>query len=149
MNRPFLDTLGAASTRRRPSGTDLPAKPTRSIRPRDAIPIPMTSKPAFVTGDALHILKQLPAASIDCVMTSPPYWGKREYENGGIGLEKDYRDFIRNLLLVFGELQRVLKPAGSFWLNIGDSYKGKHLLGIPWRVALELFSPTGLIDFRG
>ena len=53
-------------------------------------------------------------------MTSPPYWGKREYANRGIGLEGDYRDFIRNLTAICAEVKRVLKPEGSFWLNIGD-----------------------------
>lgn len=71
-------------------------------------------------------------------MTSPPYWGKREYHNGGIGLERDYTDFIGNLLDVFAEVKRVLKEPGSFWLNIGDSYSDKRLLGIPWRLAITM-----------
>jgi len=78
-------------------------------------------------------------------MTSPPYWGKREYEGGGIGLEADYRDFIVNVCSVFGEVRRVLKPTGSFWLNIGDSYRNKNLLGIPWRVAFVLTDVQGWI----
>jgi site-specific DNA-methyltransferase (adenine-specific) len=96
-------------------------------------------------GDALEVLGEFPDSSIDCAMTSPPYWGKREYENGGIGLEKDYRDFVKDLSLIFGELKRVLKNEGSFWLNIGDSYKSKKLLGIPWRVAFELTDNQGWI----
>lgn len=91
------------------------------------------------------MLKELPESSIDFVMTSPPYWGKREYENGGIGLEKDFRDYIRRLAEIFLELKRVLKPTGSFWLNIGDSYRHKNLLGIPWRVAFELIDNQGWI----
>jgi site-specific DNA-methyltransferase (adenine-specific) len=78
-------------------------------------------------------------------MTSPPYWGKREYHNGGIGLERDYRDFINNLTAVFAEVKRVLKPTGSFWLNIGDSYADKRLLGIPWRLAIKLIDEQGWI----
>ncbi len=76
-------------------------------------------------------------------MTSPPYWGKREYDSGGIGLEDDYRDYIKNLAAIFLELKRVLKPQGSFWLNLGDTYDGKSLVGIPWRVALELTDKQG------
>jgi site-specific DNA-methyltransferase (adenine-specific) len=76
-------------------------------------------------------------------MTSPPYWGKREYARGGIGLERDYRAFVRHLAAVFLEVRRVLKPAGSLWLNIGDSYANKALLGIPWRLALELIDMQG------
>ena len=91
------------------------------------------------------VLKELPAESIDCAMTSPPYWGKREYENGGLGLEADYRDYLHGLVAICGELKRVLKPQGSFWLNIGDSYENKGLVGIPWRVAFELTDKQGWV----
>jgi site-specific DNA-methyltransferase (adenine-specific) len=94
--------------------------------------------PLLLEGDARGVLAALPEASVDCVMTSPPYWGKREYAQGGIGLESDPRDYVRNLAAVFLELKRVLKPQGSLWLNIGDSYAHKGLVGIPWRLALEL-----------
>ncbi|WP_232280577.1 DNA-methyltransferase [Chloroflexus aggregans] len=101
--------------------------------------------PLLLLGDALFVLKELPDSSVDCVMTSPPYWGKREYENGGIGLERDYRDYVRHVAEIFLELKRVLKSTGSFWLNIGDSYHRKNLLGIPWRVAFELTDHQGWI----
>jgi site-specific DNA-methyltransferase (adenine-specific) len=78
-------------------------------------------------------------------MTSPPYWGKREYHNGGIGLEREYADFIGHLLDVFGQVKRVLKESGSFWLNIGDSYSDKRLLGIPWRLAIGMMDEQGWI----
>lgn len=100
-------------------------------------------QPLLLAGDALSVLKALPSDSIDCAMTSPPYWGKREYENGGIGLEPDYRDFVKDLCAVFYELKRVLKPTGSFWLNIGDTYSDKGLVGVPWRVAFELTDNQG------
>lgn len=94
--------------------------------------------PLFICGDSLSILQKLPDQSIDFAMTSPPYWGKRKYAEEGIGLESDYREYVKNICTVFWELKRVLKDTGSFWLNIGDSYKNKHLLGIPWRIAFEL-----------
>ena len=99
--------------------------------------------PLFVVGDATHVLHQFPSDTFDCCMTSPPYWGKREYSHGGIGLEDTYLDFIRNLSAVCAEIKRVLKPTGSFWLNIGDSYARKRLVGIPWRVAIELTDQQG------
>nr|WP_211234532.1 site-specific DNA-methyltransferase [Solimonas soli] len=102
-----------------------------------------TIRPLLLNGDALAVLKCLPDESIDFAMTSPPYWGKREYENGGIGLESDYRDFVKDLAAIFLELKRVLKSTGSFWLNIGDTYNGKGLVGIPWRVAFELTDVQG------
>lgn len=94
--------------------------------------------PLFLDGDSLDILKSFPDESVDCCITSPPYWGKRQYENGGIGLEKKYTEYVDNLLAIISEVRRVLKPSGAFWLNIGDSYKNKNLLGIPWRVALRM-----------
>jgi len=99
--------------------------------------------PLFVVGDARAVLEQFPSDTFDCCMTSPPYWGKREYASGGIGLEPDYRDFIRNLSVVCAEVKRVLKPTGSFWLNVGDTYARKNLVGIPWRVAIELTDRQG------
>lgn len=101
--------------------------------------------PLLLNGDAMSLLQLLPNNSIDFVMTSPPYWGKREYENGGIGLEEDYHDFVKQLVAIFAELKRVLKPEGSFWLNLGDSYSGKGLVGIPWRVAFDLIDNQGWI----
>jgi site-specific DNA-methyltransferase (adenine-specific) len=100
-------------------------------------------QPLLLAGDALAVLQALPNECIDFAMTSPPYWGKREYENGGIGLEPDYHDFVRHLAEVFCELKRILKPTGSFWLNIGDTYSDKALLGIPWRLAFELTDKQG------
>lgn len=95
-------------------------------------------EPMFYTGDALEILKQFPKNCIDCCITSPPYWNKRQYRNGGIGLETNYNDYINNLICIFMEVYRVLKPTGSFWLNLGDTYYQKSLLNIPWRVAIAL-----------
>jgi len=102
-------------------------------------------RPLLLLGDARTVLDQLPTSSIDFAMTSPPYWGKREYEGGGIGLENDYQEFIRHLSDIFLSLKRVLKPEGSFWLNIGDTYQDKGLAGIPWRVAIELTDRQGWI----
>ena len=104
-----------------------------------------STAPLFLQGDALTVLKHIPDGSIDCAMTSPPYWGKREYESGGIGLERHHGEFVRNLSAICLELKRVLKPEGSFWLNIGDSYENKSLLGIPWRVAFQLTDNQGWI----
>lgn len=99
--------------------------------------------PLLVNGDSLAVLASMPANSIDVAMTSPPYWGKREYESGGIGLEPTHKQYVKALCAVFAELKRVLKPTGSFWLNIGDTYEGKSLAGVPWRVAFELTDNQG------
>lgn len=99
----------------------------------------------FIADDSLEVLKTIPNNTIDCIMTSPPYWGQRCYENGGIGLEEKPEKFIDNLLAITSELYRVLKKTGSFWLNIGDTYKNKSLQGIPWRVAIRMMDEQGWI----
>jgi DNA modification methylase len=125
-----------------------PSVPIVSSSYRDAFVNYARSKslsPLLLQGDALMVLKGIPADSIDCAITSPPYWGKREYESGGIGLESDYRDFVKDLAAIFAELKRVLRPTGSFWLNLGDTYEHKGLVGIPWRVVFELTDNQGWI----
>jgi site-specific DNA-methyltransferase (adenine-specific) len=92
----------------------------------------------IICGEALEVLKSLPAGSVDMCMTSPPYWGHREYDTTGIGLEETHAEYVINLCRILDEVKRVLKPCGSLWLNIGDSYEAKHLVGVPWRVALHL-----------
>ena len=77
------------------------------------------------TGDCLKFMKRLPDSCIDFCMTSPPYWSLRDYGvKGQIGLEKNPEGYIEQLVLVFRELKRVLKDAGSFYLNLGDTYIG-------------------------
>ncbi|MDT4955068.1 MAG: hypothetical protein QOJ02_3206 [Acidobacteriota bacterium] len=74
-------------------------------------------------GDAERILKLLPKASIDCIVTSPPYYGQRDYRvRNQIGLEKHPQQYIDRLVAVFRAARRVLKPTGSLWVNLGDTY---------------------------
>jgi DNA modification methylase len=102
-------------------------------------------RPLLLRGEAEQVLAGLPEGCIDCCMTSPPYWGKREYAGGGIGLEPEYADYLSALLRVLRQVHRVLKPTGSLWLNLGDSYLEKNLLGIPWRVAIALTEQQGWV----
>ncbi|MDR1314075.1 MAG: site-specific DNA-methyltransferase [Deltaproteobacteria bacterium] len=122
----------------------------------------------IIEGDSALVLRKLPSDSVQCVVTSPPYWGLRDYGIGGqIGLERKLDQFIGDLCAVFVEVKRVLAPDGVLWLNIGDGYtsgnrgyrapdkknraramnvrpetpeglKPKDLLGIPWRLAFAL-----------
>lgn len=101
--------------------------------------------PLLLCGDARVVLKDIPDGSVDLAMTSPPYWGKREYENGGIGLEDHYRRYVQDLCAIMAEVKRVLKPEGSLWLNVGDTYENKGLVGVPWRVAFELTDRYGWV----
>lgn len=79
----------------------------------------------IICGDARKVLKKIPPESIDCVVTSPPYWSLRDYEVAGqIGLEKDFTEYLERLYAVFDEVRRVLKPEGTCWIVIGDTYGG-------------------------
>ena len=74
-------------------------------------------------GNSLDLLKQLDDESIHCCVTSPPYFGLRNYGvDGQIGLENSLQEYITSLVEVFAEVHRVLRDDGTFWLNIGDSY---------------------------
>lgn len=103
------------------------------------------SQTALVVGDALAALSDIPSGSVDMVMTSPPYWSQRQYDGGGIGLEDSPDQYLAALLEVFAEVQRVLASTGSFWLNVGDTYVKKSLLGIPWRLAIAMLDQQGWI----
>jgi site-specific DNA-methyltransferase (cytosine-N4-specific) len=123
------------------------------------------SSSALYVGDAREVLAELPAGSADCIVTSPPYWRKRDYRVlGQYGHEPDPAAYVETLRATFREARRVLADDGTCWLNLGDSYSagggtahGKHaylgqhltthrvsgmpaknLLGMPWRVAFAL-----------
>lgn len=118
-------------------------------------------------GDAMTILKTLPDQSVHCCVTSPPYWGLRDYGvDGQIGLEATPDEYVVKMVAIFREVRRVLRDDGTLWLNLGDTYaaarsyqvvdnkhkdvgnkighsapigfKQKDLIGIPWRVAFAL-----------
>src|SRR5690349_16507257 len=78
---------------------------------------------ALYQGDASAILKALRKNSVDCIVTSPPYYGQRDYGVADqIGLESRPSQYVSRLVEVFRAAKRVLKPAGSLWVNIGDTY---------------------------
>ncbi len=135
---------------------------------REYLPLIKLENSVIFQGDAHLILTRLPKESVQCVVTSPPYWGLRDYHiDGQIGLEETLPQFINRLVTIFREIHRVLKPTGTVWLNIGDGYtsgnrgwrapdkknparamsirpdtpdglKPKDLIGVPWRLALAL-----------
>jgi DNA modification methylase len=77
----------------------------------------------LLQGDCLEILATLPPASVQCVVTSPPYWGLRDYGvEGQLGLERTPEEYVAKLVAVFREVRRVLRDDGTLWLNLGDSY---------------------------
>lgn len=143
---------------------EITAKHTRE----QAFDCPTEDNPLIVLqGDTRDIIKKLPDNSFQCVVTSPPYWGVRDYGVAGqIGAEMDLNVYIKTLVGIFREVRRVLKNDGTFWLNIGNTYtsggrkwrqedeknkgrgmayrpptpvglKKKDLIGVAWMLALE------------
>ena len=96
-------------------------------------------RPKLINGDVKDVLKTLDPESIQCVVTSPPYWNQRNYGvDDQLGLEATSQEYVDNMTSVFKEVKRVLRKDGTVWLNLGDSFQDKNLVGIPWRVALAL-----------
>ena len=91
-------------------------------------------------GDALERLRDMPAESVQCCVTSPPYFGLRDYgAPGQIGLEPNLLEYVVGLRTVFAEVHRVLRHDATLWLNLGDCYdQRKSLVGAPWAVARRL-----------
>src|SRR5450830_675951 len=100
----------------------------------------------IMIGDVREQLRALPAESVHCIVTSPPYWGLRDYGvDGQIGLEATPAEFIAVMVDVFNEARRVLRADGTCWINMGDSYAtgagrvGNHpgggVQGAAWRGA--------------
>ncbi len=89
-------------------------------------------KPLLVIqGDTRDVMKELPTGTFQCAITSPPYWGVRDYGiDGQIGAEPDLNEYVTNLVKVFSEVRRVLRSDGTFWLNIGNTYTSG---GRKWR----------------
>lgn len=77
----------------------------------------------IIHGDCLEVMKGMEANSVECVVTSPPYWGLRDYGvPGQLGLEATPEEYVARMVEVFREVRRLLKPEGTLWLNLGDSY---------------------------
>ena len=101
-------------------------------------------------GDSLDVLRTLPDQSVDSCVTSPPYFGLRDYgEEGQYGLEASPAEYVETMRALFAEVRRVLADDGTLWLNLGDTYSSgsgggiraipaKNLLGLPWKVAFAL-----------
>lgn len=93
----------------------------------------------ILQGNCLDNIKELDDNSIDCVVSSPPYFGLRDYGvEGQFGLEKTYQDYLANTVKVFENLKPKLKDTATIWWNVGDSYNSGNLLMIPNRVAIAL-----------
>jgi DNA modification methylase len=100
----------------------------------------MATTQQIIPGDCIEGMRTLPDASVHCCVTSPPYWGLRDYgHDGQIGLESTPEAYVARMVEVFREVRRILRDDGTCWINLGSTYaSGKQLVGIPWRVAFAL-----------
>lgn len=130
------------------------------VQPSEVNPVTITH------GDVRSVIHDIPTESVQCVITSPPYWGVRDYDvEGQIGAEPEIDQYISDLVSIFSQIRRILKQDGTFWLNIGNTYtsggrkwrqedsknkgramsyrpdtpkglKKKDLIGVAWMIAL-------------
>jgi len=84
------------------------------------------------------LLEEVETGSVDLIFTSPPYWNKRDYGSVSLGAERSPDDFVDNLVTHLGACSRVIKETGSFFLNMGDTYKDGNLLSLPHKVVIKL-----------
>ena len=152
------------------SKTDWEMSNVLSLFKEDELYIPQArnNRAEILVGDAKRVLIGFPDRTFRCAVTSPPYWGLRDYGvEGQVGAETDVRNYICDLVAIFREVRRTLRDDGTLWLNIGDSYtsggrtwrdaddknkgramsyraptpeglKPKDLIGVPWRLAFAL-----------
>ncbi|MCB2380319.1 hypothetical protein LGH70_22195 [Hymenobacter sp. BT635] len=116
-------------------------KPAVMLVPVEAsvdMPPPASSQPAFVQrilGDATRVSSVIPAKSVDLIVTSPPYWQKRDYGHADqLGQEATPAEYVQALIGAMRDWKKVLKNTGSIFLNVGDTYHKRSLVGIPGRI---------------
>lgn len=95
--------------------------------------------PRVIIGDVIKALNKVPDESIDCVVTSPPYWQQRDYGfDDQIGLEDESIEYVNQMVKIGNQIRRILKSEGSYFLNVGDKYLKKDLQMIPSRIATKM-----------
>ena len=110
-----------------------------SHKEHDPLPTASAVTATVLEGDALDVARMLPTSVAQVIVTSPPYYGQRDYcVSGQLGTEETSGQYVDRLVGIFDECGRVLRDDGTLWLNIGDKYVDGQLLGMPWRVALAL-----------
>ena len=140
-----LTTTGALPQLERTVGLDGRCRRFRRMHPL-VVPDDFTPQVKLIAGDALSELRHLPTNSIDCCVTSPPYFLQNDYnDDRQIGQEKTADVYIKRLAKVFAEVQRLLRRQGTCWINIGDTQRHGESLLIPHRLAIALHDDGWLI----
>ena len=126
-----------------PGGDDLTLQAGEPTVKRDLVArIGKSLEPHLEHGDAATVMQRIEDESIDCIVTTPPYWRRRSQGTESI-TAKSADEFIQELLETMSQAWRVLKPQGSLWLNMGDDTTGGFVQGIPWRVVIAMIDQQG------
>ena len=125
-----------------PKTPEAPQSPEKSFVRDMVAKLSPSAMPHYVQGDAATTIQHIEDESIDCIVTTPPYWWRRTQGTESI-TATNLDDFIQELLQTMAQAWRVLKPQGSLWLNVGDDTTSGFFLGVPWRLILPMIDKQG------
>ena len=134
---PAGNQQASATEPAQPAATPVPTA-TRNLIKR----LGRSLMPHYEQGDAATVMQRIEDESIDCIVTTPPYWRRRTQGTESITATSK-EDFVNELLQTMAQAWRVLKPQGSLWLNMGDDTTDGFVQGIPWRVVLQMIDNQG------
>ena len=134
---PAGNQQASATVPAQPAATPVPTA-TRNLIKR----LGRSLMPHYEQGDAATVMQRIEDESIDCIVTTPPYWRRRKQGTESITATSK-EDFVNELLEAMAQAWRVLKPQGSLWLNMGDDTTDGFVQGIPWRVVLQMIDNQG------
>ena len=135
--QPAGNQQASATEPAQPAATQVPTA-TRNLIKR----LGRSLMPHYEQGDAATVMQRIEDESIDCIVTTPPYWRRRTQGTESITATSK-EDFVNELLQTMAQAWRVLKPQGSLWLNMGDDTTDGFVQGIPWRVVLQMIDNQG------
>lgn len=125
-----------------PEISEMPEKQETPVDRNMVSRLGRSAMPHYEQGDAATVMQHVEDESIDCIVTTPPYWRRRSQGTESI-TATNAEEFVNELLAVMAQAHRVLKPQGSLWLNMGDDTTGGFVQGIPWRVVLAMIDRQG------
>ena len=139
----LLDALGVelpavAVAEEAPCPSEVPLEPLPQVKRNLVASLAGSMMPHYEVGDARQVMNRMEDESVDCIVTTPPYWSLRGQRTEGIAKGIDLSQFVNQLVGAMEQAWRVLKPGGSLWLNLADACDDGNLQAVPWRVVMRL-----------
>ena len=139
----LLDALGVelpavAVAGEAPCPSEAPLEPLPQVKRNLVASLAGSMMPHYEVGDARQVMNRMEDESVDCIVTTPPYWSLRGQRTEGIAKGIDLSQFVNQLVGAMEQAWRVLKPGGSLWLNLADACDDGNLQAVPWRVVMRL-----------